>query len=190
VYNPPGIMLANLRALFGVVVDIVLLRRGPEHLPASPGLLGIVISIYLATSAALLAMTPNHPPNWPLQLPAIIVFAMLWFQAALAVAKKPERFVQTTTAYFAATCLFLPVTLPLESALRPFMASKEAMSDAPALLVFPGLAIGIWLIIVQARIVRSAFEWRTFQSILFILALDFVGAVLLGMLFGISRPAA
>ena len=39
VYNPAGIMLANLRALFGVVVDIVLLRRGPEDLPASTVLL-------------------------------------------------------------------------------------------------------------------------------------------------------
>ena len=44
VYNPPGIMLANLRALFGVVVDIVLLRRGPEHLPASPALLAVTIA--------------------------------------------------------------------------------------------------------------------------------------------------
>jgi len=53
VYNRPGIMLANLRALFGLLVDIVLLRRGPESLPASPSLLVIVIVLNTAMSLAV-----------------------------------------------------------------------------------------------------------------------------------------
>lgn len=185
-------MLANLRALFGVVVDIVLLRRGPEHLPASPALLGTVIAIYLALYAVLNALLPNPLTNWPVYLLASTGFTVLWFRASLALAKKLERFTQTTTAYFAATTLFLPVLAPIEAVLRPFMVSQEAMRAAPVMLVFPGAALGIWGLIVQARIVRDAFEWQTFRGLVFILALNFLNALVLGMMFGVPQlePAA
>ena len=108
-------MLANLRALFGVVVDIVLLRRGPEHLPASPALLAAVIAIYLVVYSVLTILSPNVPPIWVLPLLMAALIAVLWFRAGLVAAKKRERFTQTTAAYFAATTMFLPVLVPLES---------------------------------------------------------------------------
>ena len=183
-------MLANLRALFGVVVDIVLLRRGPEHLPASPALLGTVIAIYIVSYAVLTALMPNPLTNWPLYLLASTGFTVLWFRASLALAKKIERFVQTTTAYFAATTLFLPLLVPLEAVLRPYMISQEAMREAPVMLVFPGAALGVWGLVVQARITRDAFEWRLFRGILFILAMNFLSALVLGVMFGAPQLAS
>jgi hypothetical protein len=112
---------------------------------------------------------------------------LLWFHAGLLLAGKRERFVQTTTAYFAATLLFVPLLVPLESMLRPFMVNQEAMRTAPALLVFPGAALGIWAIVVQARIAGAAFEWRTFRSIVFILAMNFLSALMLGLMFGVPK---
>ena len=180
-------MLANLRALFGVVVDIVLLRRGPEHLPASPALLGIVIGIYLALYVLFTVLMPNALPNWMLFLIATTAFVLLWFRISLVLAKKPERFVQTSTAYFAATSLFLPLLVPLESVLRPYLASQEAMRSAPAMLVLSGAAIGIWGLVVQSHIVRNAFEWNLFRGILFILAMNFLSALMLGLVFGVPQ---
>ena len=51
VYNRRAIMLVNLRAVLARVVDIVLLRAGPETLPASTGLLAVVVAVNVAVSA-------------------------------------------------------------------------------------------------------------------------------------------
>ena len=56
-YNPAGIMLANLRALFGCVVDIILLRRGPEALPAAQGLLVVLVALNVGGSLIMAAAT-------------------------------------------------------------------------------------------------------------------------------------
>ena len=189
-YNPLRIMLANLRALFGVVVDIVLLRRGPEHLPASPALLFVVIAINLAVSALLVGLASRPPSSWPLQLAAGTLILLLWFRASFAVAQKRERFVQTMTAYLAASTVFLPALVPLASALQPFMADPEKVQQPPALLLLAAIVVLVWMVTVQARIVRAAFEWPYFVSIVFILAQNFVSAYLLASMFGTARPEA
>jgi hypothetical protein len=190
VYNPAGIMLANLRALFGVVFDIVLLRRGPEHLPASPALLGMVVAANFVLAALLYAMMPNVPGSWPLQLLVESAIALLWFHIALGLVGKRERFVQTMTAMFAVSTLFLPVLIPLISRLRPFLADADATVQPPAGIVLPAVILGIWMLAAYVRIVRSAFEWRVFPSVAFILAQNFVSAFLLGVLFAGPRPPA
>jgi hypothetical protein len=190
VYNSAGIMLANLRALFGVVFDIVLLRRGPEHLPASPVLLGIVIAANFVLASFLYAMMPNVPGNWPLQLLAESVVALLWFHVALGLVGKRERFVQTMTAMFAISTLFLPVLIPLISRLRPFLAATDNSVQPPVSIVLPAVVLGIWMLAAYVRIVRSAFEWRVFPSVAFILAQNFATAFLLGLLFAGPRPPA
>jgi hypothetical protein len=183
-------MLANLRALFGVVVDIVLLRRGPEQLPASPALLGVVIAIHVAVNALLAGMMPNTPSSWPLQLLVSTVFMVLWFHTALSLAQKRERFVQTMTAVFATSMLFLPALAPLFAALQPFLAEPEKAGQPPGNILLLGAVLGIWFVVVQVRIVRSAFEWPWFLSILFFLAQNFVSMWLLSSLFATSPPAA
>ena len=183
-------MLANLRALFGVVVDIVLLRRGPEHLPASPALLIVAIAFNLAVSAVLVALTPRSPPTWPLQLAAGTLILLLWFRASFEVAQKRERFVQTMTAYLTASTVFMPALVPLASALQPFMADPENIKQPPAMVLIPAVVVLFWMVTVQARIVRAAFEWPLFLSIVFILAQNFVSAFLLALMFGTPRPEA
>jgi hypothetical protein len=182
-------MLANLRALFGVVVDIVLLRRGPEQLPASQALLGIVVVTQVLITAVMTAMSPKPPPSWPLQLLFSTVFPMLWFQAALTLAQKRERLVQTLTAFFAASALFMPVLVPLAAALQPYMADPDNVKPPPGGVVLPAAVFTLWLLAVQVRIVRSAFEWPIFLSIVFVLAQQFVGTWLLALLFATPRPA-
>jgi hypothetical protein len=182
-------MLANLRALFGVVVDIVFLRRGPENIPASGTLLGIVLGIYLALYALayhtfILPALPAPPGAWALQIVVAVLIELLWFKVAFQLARKPERFVQTMTAIFAASTLFIPA-LAIVAALLPY-SKKETAAQAPALLSFLSAFVVIWMLVILIRIVRSAFEWAWPISLAFVLAANIVPLIVLSILFGDS----
>src|SRR5262245_58211863 len=80
VSNPPGSMLANLRALFGSVVDIILFRRGPENLPASQALLAIVVALSILGSVAMSAVTALPTSNALLEGIVGSAVMLLWFR--------------------------------------------------------------------------------------------------------------
>ncbi|MEO8061457.1 MAG: hypothetical protein ABI821_01780 [Pseudomonadota bacterium] len=183
-------MLANLRALFGVVVDIVFLRRGPENMPASNTLLGIVVVVYvalyaLAYNAFILPAAPATPRSWALQIVCAALLELAWFRIAFQLAGKPERFTQTATAIFATSTLFIPA-LAMVGSLMPYMA-KGATSQPPAMTSFLTAFIGIWMVVILIRIVRAAFEWTWPRSILFVLAANFVPMIILSLVFGDSQ---
>ncbi len=178
-------MLVNLRAVLARVVDIILLRGGPESLPASSSLLAIVIAVNVAVSAAVTALMPTAPESWPLQLLVGTIVTLLWFQLAFTLANKPERFVQTATAIFGATTLFLPALIPMVTALLPYLDKPDPPVDPPAALSILTALLAIWLLTVQVRIVRAAFEWPYVGAIIFIFGLNFASALVYGVLFGV-----
>ena len=185
-------MLANLRALFGVFVDILLLRRGPEHLPASVPLLGSIVMVYVVLygvtyRAFVIPQLPEPPENWPLQLGVGTLITLLWFRVALQLVRKSERYVQTMTAMFAVNTLFIG-SVPLVAALMPYMNRKS--TEPPVALMFLLTALVVWVIAVLSRIVRSAFEWSWPAAVLFVLASYFGGAILLSIIFGTPQKAA
>jgi hypothetical protein len=186
-------MLANLRALFGVFVDIMLLRRGPEHLPASPVLLGGVIVVNLALYSlaygAFLAPLRNEPSTtWTMQIVVGALLTLLWFRIAFHFARKPERFVQTMIAVFATNTLAIPA-VPLVAAMLPY-AQKQGGEPAPTSLVLLTSLVGLWVLAVLVRIVRSAFEWSWAASIVFVVTSNLGVALLLGLLFGDPQKAS
>jgi hypothetical protein len=106
-------MLVNLRALFGSLIDLVLLRRGPETLPASTALLAVIVVMNAAVGAVVVAFIPTVPA---ITVPEMIVNSLvplLWFWMAFSLAKKPERFVQTMTAVFGVNMMFQPFISPM-----------------------------------------------------------------------------
>jgi hypothetical protein len=165
-------MLANLRALLGVVFDIVRLRRGPESLPTSTALLVFVVAAFAAGNALVASQVSVTPQQryWPLELLVGIVVTLVWYQVALGVAGKRERFVQTLTALFAVRALFTPVLIPMAAAVR---AQVDATQHAPAALAILALLLIIWLLVVEVRIIRTAFEWTTGGAIALVLAQEF-----------------
>jgi hypothetical protein len=180
-------MLANLRALFGVIVDIVLLRRGPENLPASSGLLVIVVALNTAVFALSMAAAPQAPANWQARILISAAVSLLWYRAAFGLTRKRERFTQTMTAVFAANTLFIPVLVPMASALMPYL---EKQQTAPPALGILTLLVAGWLFVVQLRIVRTAFEWPIAGAIAFIFAQELAGAIIFALLFGVAEKAA
>jgi hypothetical protein len=180
-------MLANLRALLGVIVDIVLLRRGPDSLPASPALLASVVGVYSAVMGLVASSFATAEQNWPVELGASIVMVLLWYRVALTLAGKRERFVQMMTALFCAHLLIRPLTVPLQSIL---LEEARAKTPSPSLgLALILLILVVWLFVVTVRIVRSTFEWPTAGAIILVLAQELTMITILVLLLSDSVPA-
>jgi hypothetical protein len=181
-------MLANLRALFGVIVDIILLRRGPEQLPASPALLGtLVVASILESSLAAVFM----PVTFLFALLQAMVGAavlLAWFHTALKIVGKRERFIQMMTALIGVNLLFFPVMLPLIGALLPYAGKPDPQNPPPAMLTMIILGIGAWALFVEIRIVKATFEWPAIAAFLLIAGEFFAAVLIATMLFG-GAPA-
>ncbi|HTU66931.1 MAG TPA: hypothetical protein VMF52_13355 [Steroidobacteraceae bacterium] len=170
----------NLRAFLAVVFDIVRLKGGPENLPASTSLLTIVVAVFAALTSLVLAhvATPEQAQRWPVEIVVGIAGTMLFFRWVLHLAKKSERFVQTMTALFAVRTVFTPVVLPMAAAVH---GQLEASQSAPAALALIAAALGIWLLVVEVRIIRSAFEWPTAGALGLVMAQNFVVLVVFAL---------
>jgi hypothetical protein len=178
-------MLVNLRALLVRLIDIILLRGGPEQLPASSGLLAVVVALSVAVSALISAILAKAPINWEAQLLLQTAVIFVWFKVAFTLAKKPERFLQTATAVFGVITLFAPAYIPIHAELQPFLLNPDPKVPPPMGLMLLGLLTELWLITVLARIVRAAFEWPVLGSVVFLLGMIFASALAYGMLFGV-----
>ncbi len=174
-------MLANLRALLAVIVDIVLLRRGPDSLPSSRVLLFAFVLLYLVVVGLSLVALPKPPTLWPVQLLTGTFVLLLSYHLAFTAARKRERFLQTLTAVFAVSALFAPALTPMVSAVVQQSAQPQTASGALLILT---MGIGVWMFVIQIRIVRAALEWPVLGIIIFICAQELLGAIIFVMLFG------
>lgn len=183
-------MLVNLRALLARLVDIVLLRGGPEQLPASSTLLAVAVALNVAVSALMYTLTPKAPNDWEMQVLVEAVVALVGLRVAFSLANKPERFLQASTAIFGTTTLFLPPLIPMATTLRPYLAVSDPAVVPPLALSLLAAVLGIWCLVVQIRILRVAFEWHWIVALIFFFALNFASALVYGMLFGIPPVPA
>ncbi len=102
-------MLALIRAF----TDIALHRRGPQDLPASWFLLGLVVAAYSAVTALALRsplMAVEHPAGLLVADP-LLTLAFLW--AVLKAFARESRFLQTAAAVFGTMTLFSVLGMPL-----------------------------------------------------------------------------
>jgi hypothetical protein len=183
-------MLANLRALLGVIVDIILFRRGPEAVPASQVLLALVVAINVAGSVLLGGSTGTSFGEALLQSLLGCTVMLLWFRAALVLARKAERFLQTVTALFAVNAVFLPAMVPMFAALVPYLEKSDPATQPPAALFMLTLIVGFWVLIVQVRIVRAAFECPWIGAILLVVGEVFAAGFVAMLLFGSPEKGA
>jgi uncharacterized membrane protein (UPF0136 family) len=180
-------MLANLRALFSVIVDIVLLRRGPEQLPASPVLLAAVVGVYLVISSLVAASVSVQDRNWPVELLIGTATMLIWYQVALRLAKKRERFPQTMTAMFGVSTIFAPLLVPLLNSVQTQILAKQQPSQFTAMLA---LFLMVWLVVIFVRIVRSAFEWPWPAALLLVIGQEIFSVVVFVLVFGTPGDAS
>ena len=136
-----------------VFVDIAFHRRGPDALPASRFLFGLVLVAYLTVSVLALQI------NWDLgeavvPLLADVAFCLSFFWFLLRLAEHGNRFWQTVTALLGAETFLSLVALPL-LVLRTAAVGNEAIEP---IAVFLLTGVLLWSIDVGGFILSRALE--------------------------------
>ena len=173
-----------MTAILKLYLDIALLRRGPEDVPASRNLLWATLLAFVALNALLtLAFRPTTD-NWPLQLLVSVGFTLLWYRVLLSLFGRPERYQQTVTAIFGFGCIITPLIVPVSGMMAPLADHPEQAMPWMLLL----LPLAIYLLYVTARILRAAIERPMFQCVTLVLLQTFLEPLLLLTLFGADLP--
>lgn len=132
-----------------ILINICLLRKGPEDLPCDRSLMLILVGFSLAVSTWLGSIIHD------MHIAGISSIAGLFFSfsfAKLLLLKKPERFAQTFCALLGTVTLINLISLPVI-----YPLSKEDL-DQNLVLLFGLLsfALFIWIIVVYGFIFSRA----------------------------------
>jgi predicted neutral ceramidase superfamily lipid hydrolase len=184
-------MLANLRALFGVLLDIVLLRQGPDSLPGTREVFTVSLIAFLVTNVTTFALQATAGDRWPLHFLLSCVIMLLWYRLMLMLAQKRERYLQTISAIMLARAVFVPVVLPIALEVerrREALPPNTPPDGETSLIAFIGLILAVWMYVVLVRIVRSALEYPLLGSILVVVGEGMAALTMAVLLLG--PPAA
>jgi hypothetical protein len=165
--------------LLRLYLDIAVLRRGPEDLPVSAAILGLTAGAYFVVNFAVSSFLPPIPGPWLEQLAIDVLFTFFWYWLLLRLVGKPERYLQTASAVFGYQTVIAPLWISSVWLVGHFRDSAAAL--LPASLV--GLAILVWTLTVNVRILRSALEWPVGACIGLVVLQTFAGQLLLVALF-------
>jgi hypothetical protein len=161
-----------------VFLDIVLWRRGPQDLPASPLLLALVTAAYVAVSAVQLLMLHEAGPTWFVFVVVDPVLLICGTWLLLRLFQHPERFLQTATAVLGTGALLgLAVYLPLQWILDAAGATPES-----TLAGIAALALVVMFALVTGRILQLAMDASLFTGV----AISLTYFLLINLLLGLA----
>lgn len=167
-----------MRAIVNYFIDLALLRRAPQDLPASSALFALVLTVGLL-GGLLLSITAGGGVFLGLGQTLLDFGLMLGaLYIALSVVKHPGRFLQAGTALLGAeTLIGLMALLPVS------FAGPGAENDgmlALAGLMFLGL-VG-WSVVITGHILRHTFGITLGQGIAIGIAFDLLSFLVVGAL--------
>ena len=170
--------------LLRLFAQISLLRRGPQDIPASPVLLLATVFGYIAVTCLVSALLPPSAGPWLLPLIIEVLFLLAWYAVLLRLVRRPERFLQTTTALFGYQTLLAPPLIASSWLIQQF--EKDSAWFLPASLI--ALVLVIWKVAAGSHVLRAALEWSMPASVaVMILQVLAVESLLLAM-FAPVRP--
>jgi hypothetical protein len=167
-------------AIIHFFVDLCVLRRKPQDLPASPVLLGLVLAAGLG-GGLLLATSAGAPLLQGLGQTALDYLLMLAaLHLGLRLLDKKPRFMQSATALVGAETLIGLV------ALLPVALAGPSPEQSPQLILagLLFLALVVWSVLVTGHILRHAFDLTLAQGIAVAIAFDVVSFLLVGAATG------
>jgi hypothetical protein len=140
-----------------LVRDLCQLRRGPEDIPYSKLLFGLLV----AASVVLDLVTGAYHEDVSNILPRSLlstglVLALCWI--ALSIRHVSNRYVQTASALVACSIVFSLLILPLAWLAGPMPAAPAQLTPLQVLLGWGMIAIVVWNLAVNAHIVRRALD--------------------------------
>ena len=165
---------AGARALARLYTDIAFFRRGPEDVPYSRRVLGVTVTAYVLLSLALSTLMPVVADN---RVALILVDSALgfgWYWVVLKLAGHPERFLQTATAVFGYQTVLQPVFVAVTWLFLQYM--KDPTWQAPVSLLL--LVLAIWMLAINARVLRAATSWTQFACIAVVMLQSLIGRLI------------
>src|SRR4051794_27823095 len=127
--------------LLRLFTDIALMRRGPQDLPASPVVLALTIVAFFVVQLVVGTVLPPIASHWLGNLLLEVAFTFGWYAVLLYAVKKPERFLQTSTAVFGFQIVLSPVLIAALWLQRRF----DQDSIGAVGVTFISLALLIWV---------------------------------------------
>ena len=138
--------------LFGRLTNILLLRRGPQDLPASSTLLAILILLNLV-AGTLLFSDPEQGSSESLQTLVDLGLQLMMYTAILQFRGVPERLVQTLSAFTGTGLILTLVLFPISLLLGP---EGESFFVSAGRMLF--MALLIWSLTVDGHIFKNSLD--------------------------------
>jgi hypothetical protein len=163
-------------AVLKKLIDIVRAQAGPEDLPASAQVLVMAILATIIPDTVLLMLVPTELPLHPAVLIALgIVVTLLWYGVLLQLAGHSARFLQTLTAVFGIQLVLSPLLVFSGWFFVTYQADPTWKLPAIAFR----MVVEVWVLLVLARILRSATGWAPFACGALAIAGEIVGFLLI-----------
>lgn len=171
-----------MKELIRLFAQIALLRRGPQDLPASALLLAVTIAGYFLVNLAVSWLLPPFQGPWLAHLGVDVAFMFTWYALLMKLVRRPERFLQTTTAVYGYQAVLAPLLVASESLMRRF--AQDPFWALPVTVL--GLALLVWVIAANSHIVKTALEWSMPPSVALVI-LQTLAGLLVVALFPVSQ---
>jgi len=166
-----------MEALIRFFLELSLLRRVPQDLPASSTLLGLVLAINLVASLLVGLAADLSAPIALGQGLADALLTLGLLHLALTLTRRPARFVQLATALLGAGALLSLV------AVAPLMLLSGAESRGETSLAgLPLLVLLFWSLLVTGHILRHGLDLHLGQGVLIAVAYNLLASALVNSL--------
>ena len=166
-----------MEALSRFFLELCLLRRAPQDLPASSTLLGLILAFNLGASLLVgLAADLSAPVALGQGVAdALLTLGLLYL--ALGLTRHPGRFPQLATALLGAGALLsLMAVVPLM-----LLSGAESRGET-SLAGLPLLVLLFWSLLVTGHILRHGFDLRLGQGLLIAVAYNLLASTLINAL--------
>lgn len=169
-----------MQALVLYFVDLCLLRRGPQDLPASAVLLVVTLAVDLAVGIVLASVGSLSAWQGLLQGAVDVLLMLALLRGALALTGRAGRFTQAATALLGSGALIgAAAVLPLA-----VLSGAEEASALSPLAVLLMLALIAWSLLVTGHILRHTFQISLGQGATIAIIYQLTAYSVVGALFG------
>lgn len=143
-----------MKSILYLFIDLIRLRKGPQDLPASQGLI-IITGFFLVVSAVLGDQVNSDFSNrlvFALSQIAILTVTV-WF--ILSLNQKTERALQTLTAFYGSSVIIQLIVWPFRSWLLSLSEEAQKQASIPLLAI---IALAVWSFVVMVHIYKNALD--------------------------------
>ena len=169
-------------ALARPFVEMCLLRRAPQDLPASPVLLGVALAAHAGLGTLITALYYPFLTAVGVSVTGTLLLGLLAF-GLLSVRGLVERFFQTYAAFAGTGAVLEVIALPLVALLET-NEPEGAASAAGVIFTIPWLALLVWSWVVSGHILRHALSVHITAGIGISMAFFWLSALIIHQLFG------